>query len=896
MTSKKKKGLVQPLTVITTHFNPDYDAIGSMVAARHLYPGATLVFPGGSEKNLRHFFVQSLFRALEPAPAAQVDLSRVERLVVVDTRQPARLGDLKAVLANPGLDIHLYDHHPDAPGDLKGSLEVVARVGATVTLLAEIIEARGGALPPEEATMVAVGLYEDTGSFTFSTTTGRDYRAAAFLLGQGVDLEVVSQLTVHEMSADQLALLNKLVASAETRQARGFNFVVAMAQADRYVDDVAVLAHKMMEIMGVSTLFVLVGMDNKVQLVIRSRLGTVDAAAIAREFGGGGHPSAAAASIRDMELNQAREKLDKILLSAVGQMYQAKSLMVYPPITVGQGETLARARDILIKFSINVLLAVDGQGRVVGFISEHNVSKAVHHGLLDFPVSAFMSTEFIAVGPEATFAAITEIIVDRKQRILPVVENGLPVGVITRTDLLQVLAEGIKDQDRPQAAAAQRNLSSQMREKLPPALLNFLDQMGHLAERLGVRLYAVGGCVRDIIMRLPTHDIDVTMDGDITAFIAQLAHNHKLTHVRRHPRFKTATVETAEGFSIDISTTRREYYDHPGALPVIEESSLRMDLYRRDFTINSLAVGLNPGNFGEVVDYFRGFQDIKDGAIRVLHNLSFIEDPTRAFRAVRFEARLGFKISKMTAGLLEGAAKSGFLAKVDRHRLLHELRLILGEDDPAPAISRLAEFGLLPFIHPAIALKPRHGELFHKARRVRDWLALTFPEFRPAGWLVYLLALTDELTPNQMAELAASLFMGRRDARLLTEERQVADAILARYKKALRPFPPSAGHRLFSCLSWPAILFVMAKTDNEELSQAGVSWLTHGRFVTALANGRDLMALGVPHGPAVRRALDDLRMARLDGLVFTLEDELAYARSRLGKYQGPAAAPAPPAA
>ena len=137
--SANKKKLKKPLTIITTHFNPDYDAVGSMVAARKLYPEALLVFPGGSEKNLRHFFIQSLIHLIEPARVKDVDLTQVGRLVVVDTRQPSRLGEIQAVLENPDLDIHLYDHHPDAPGDIKGNFEQVEMVGATVTILTELI-------------------------------------------------------------------------------------------------------------------------------------------------------------------------------------------------------------------------------------------------------------------------------------------------------------------------------------------------------------------------------------------------------------------------------------------------------------------------------------------------------------------------------------------------------------------------------------------------------------------------------------------------------------------------------------------------------------------------------------------------------------------------------------
>ena len=884
MTPRKPKERKSPLTIITTHFNPDYDAVGSMVAARKLYPEALLVFPGGSEKNLRHFFIQSLIHMIEPAKVGDVDLSQVGRLVVVDTRQPGRLGDVKEVLKNPGLDIHLYDHHPDAPGDLKGNVEVVEPVGATVTLLTEIINDCDLKLLPEEATMMAVGLYEDTGSLTFGSTTTRDYMAAAELLEHGADLNVVSQLTVRELTTEQLALLNDLIDSAESRQARGLSFVIATAQTEHYVDDVAVLAHKMMEIMGLSILFVLVAMDNKVQLVIRSRLGTVNAADIAREFGGGGHPSAAAANIKDMSLNQAKARLDEILFQALGQFYCARSMMVYPPISIGELQSLEEARDVLIKFSINVLLVLDSRGLVVGFISEHNVSKALYHGLLDYPVSAFMNSEFVAVSPEASFSEVKEVIIDRKQRVLPVVEDGKPVGVITRTDLLQILAsdfDGGENKSDGRRDGNRRNVGSILKENFENGLLLFLEKLGILADQYDISLYAVGGCVRDLIMRKSCHDIDLTMDGDIDEFVALAAKAHKLVKVVRHPRFKTATVHTVEGYVVDISTTRREYYEHPGALPIVQDGSLRMDMYRRDFTINSMAVSLNRKTFGELFDFYRGYQDIKDGFIRVLHNLSFVEDPTRAFRAVRFEARLGFKISKMTAALLEGAVRNNFLTSIDRRRLLHELKLILSEDDPSPAIRRLDDFKLMPYIHPKIVLRPASYQLFTRVRRVRDWLGLTFPEKLPEAWFIYLMALTDRLKPEEMGEMASSLTLKKKGISLLTEEKPKVDDIVARYKKQGLPLSPSQIFKLFETLSWPCLLFMMAKTSNEALSQAGVSYLTTLRLIKPFCTGNDLESLGVPHGPKVREALEQLKLARLDGKLHSKEDEVEFVKTKL---------------
>ena len=870
------------LTIITTHFNPDYDAVASMVAARKLYPGSLLVFPGGSEKNLRHFFIQSLIHTLAPAKLKDIDLKKVARLVVVDTRHPGRIGPVAQVLKNSGLEIHLYDHHPDHPQDLKGAIEVVEKVGATVTLLTEILGRHRIKLSSEEATMMAMGIYEDTGSFSFNSTTAKDYLAAASLLEQGADLTVISQLTVRELTSAQLTLLNELIGTAESRQAKGVNFVVAAAHAEEYVDDVAVLAHKMMEILGIPILFVLVEMEGKVQLVIRSRMGTIDAARVAREFGGGGHASAAAAVIRDLGLNEAKVQLEKVLTDFLGQFYLAKNIMVHPPICILASQTLSEAREIMVKYSINVLLVTDDNQRAIGFISEHNVSKALYHGLLNYQVSAFMNTEFLFVGPESNFSEIKNIIVDRKQRVLPVLENGKPVGVITRTDLLQVLA-GDSDGAAGILPAAKketnrRNLSSQMKEKLPLGIFETLKSMGQLADEMDIQLYAVGGFVRDMILRLPNNDIDLTMDGDIAAFVKAVEKNLKVLRIKTHPRFKSASIELADGYSIDISTTRLEYYEHPGALPIVQQGSIQLDLYRRDFTINSLALSLNSKNFGEVLDFYRGYQDIKDGYIRVLHNLSFVEDPTRAFRAVRFEARLKFRMSKMTASLLEGAVANNFLASLNRRRLLNELKLILSEDDPGPALERLQEFGLLKSIHPLLNLSPKHFDLFRQVRKVRDWLLLSFAEKADNVWLVYLMALTDGFKQELMEDLALSLSLKKADAALLTTERPYIAELFGKFKQLGKKQKPSQIYALFKKFSLPSILFIMAKAVDGELSRAGATYLSKLKQVKALLSGRDVMALGIPHGPVVHEVLAALKDARLDGLVQSRNDEEEFVR------------------
>ena len=243
------------LEIITTHMNADFDGLASMVAAKKLYPNATLVFPGSQERNLRDFFVRSSLYFLNFAKIKDINLEDVKRLILVDTRQAGRIGKFGELFPNGDVDVHVYDHHPDSPDDLAGSVEVVRPVGATVSILTQLIKERGISLTPDEATILALGIYEDTGSFTFSSTTPAEFEAAKFLLEQGANLNTVAEMLTRELTVEQVALLNDLIRNATTLNFSGIEIVVARASASQYVGDFAVLAHKFMDMENIQVLF-----------------------------------------------------------------------------------------------------------------------------------------------------------------------------------------------------------------------------------------------------------------------------------------------------------------------------------------------------------------------------------------------------------------------------------------------------------------------------------------------------------------------------------------------------------------------------------------------------------------------------------------------------------------
>jgi tRNA nucleotidyltransferase (CCA-adding enzyme) len=871
------------LSVITTHQNADFDAVASMIAAGKLYPEAVMVFPGSQERNLRNFFIQSMIYLFNVARVKDIDLKKIRRLILVDTRQAERIGPLAEALTNEGLSIHIYDHHPDGPSDLHGELEMIGQAGANATLMTELLDAKGIALSPEEATVLAMGIYEDTGGFTFRSTTPRDLLAAARLLEKGADLVVVAEMISRELTAEQVSLLHEMIQSAEVHHVNGVDVVVTQAQTEQYVEELAVLVHKMMDMQNIHVLFALVLMENRVYLVARSRIARVNVAEVAQEMGGGGHPSAAAATIKDVTLTQAANQLHRVLAQVLGPVRTARDIMVFPVIHVSPDGSLQEARELMVRYDINVLLVIDTAGVLRGYISRQNVAKALHHGLPDYPVSEFMTTEFGVVNPEATFAQIQDLVVAQKQRVVPVVDQGRTVGVITRTDLLNILTSetnvpgSLIEEGSGGGRSRTKKILTLMRERLPKKFLDLLAELGRAAQDLGYGAYAVGGFVRDLLLRQENLDVDVVIEGDGIRFAESFASTRPDIRVRVHHKFNTAVLIWADGFKVDVTTARLEYYEHPAALPVVAGGSIHMDLYRRDFTINTLAVSLAPRNFGVVIDYFRGLRDLKEGFIRVLHNLSFVEDPTRVFRAIRFEQRFGFKIGKLTTTLIQNAVKHSFFLKLSGKRLSGEIRLILSEEDPAPAVARMAEFDLLKFIHPDLTFEKRARHVFKRIKTVRGWFSISHPKVAYRPWLVYFLGLVNGLGTEEMMGVCRRLSLHKDDIRVLVEEKPLADRGLGGMirKKITQP---SEVYQMLKDFSAETILFMMARTENEEIIRVLADHFSKDRHIRPDLSGEDLKVLGFVPGPLFKRILEDLLARRLNGELSGREEEIDYVR------------------
>ncbi len=902
------------MELITTHLHADFDALAAMIAVHKLYPAAILAFPGSQEKNVRDFLNQG--RQYDFWRLKNIHFEQITRLIVVDTRQRNRIGKIAACLDNPNLEIHLFDHHPDAPGDISGAYEVVRDVGSTTTILVDIFQQRNTKISTDEASLLLLAIHEDTGSFTFDSTTPDDLRAAAWLMRRGARVNMISQFIAQDLSAYELGLLNEMVNDAETYTIQGVQLVIAKLSVKDYVDEFARLVRKFMVMENLNAIFALARMGDRIYLIARSRIPEVNVGNIAQEFGGGGHASAASATIKGMTLVEVEEKLVQALHKCVLPASLALDLLSAPVISTGPAVSINQVHEILTRYSITVLPIIESDQKPVGLISRRVVEKAIFHGLGGLPASDYMTTDFATLPPSATLADIQEVIIGHRQRFIPVVENSIMLGVITRTDLLNIL---IKDpshspssfhRDGQPSMERNRNLQNQLLVELSHRMLEFLHIMGEVAKKYHYTAYAVGGFVRDVLLHIRNLDLDIVIEGDGIDFAKQLA-KHLRGKVRAHEKFNTAVVKLADGFKVDVATARLEYYEYPAAMPIVELSSIKLDLFRRDFTINAMAIHLNPDKFGLLVDFFNCQNDLRDRQIRVLHNLSFVEDPTRIFRAIRFEQRMGFSLGKLTSKLLKNTVKMNMYDHFTGGRFFHELKMILAEENPQPAIYRLQQFGLLKFLHPALILDQRLKNILLETHRSLAWYKRLYLGTPCRQWQVFLLALTTRLNDRQVREFLQKFEVLERDRRIITHDKTAVIKVLNTIRSCALltktaqtgkfgrpepgernsrieptyalPLPASKIYSLLHSLSIEGLLYLMGAAASKSCHQLVSLYVTKLRGLTTVLDGNDLLHMGYKAGPQFAVILQKLLEARLDGKVEGRAAEEAFVKNNFKK-------------
>jgi tRNA nucleotidyltransferase (CCA-adding enzyme) len=851
---------VKATEVIATHTNTDFDAFAAMLAARRLYPDAVVSVSGALNRNVREFY-RLHADELDAVETSRLETDAIRRLIVVETTSASRLGDLEEVALDQEVEKVLFDHHAGKlPEWVKAENAVISQDGALTTTLAGVLAEREIAVTPLEATAFALGIHEDTGSLTYPTTTQRDADALAWCLRHGARQELLASFLHTPLGDEERELLGALMESLESARVAGVELLIAAVSWPRHVDGVSNLAHKIADLTDTRALVLLVEMGDRVFCVTRSRTPAVDAAAIARALGGGGHREAASALFRGT-LADAREALRAGLDSAVAEPSRAERIMSRPARSVAPNETVSRAMVACQRYAQSGILVIE-EGQLVGAVSREDLDKAIAHGLSHAPVKGIMSSRVATVDAAAPLAEVQEALAGSPDGRVAVLEDGVVVGVVTRSDLLRALGERPEVEVEPGASLADE--------------LSGLTELAKVFEAVAAAsepydgVYLVGGTVRDILLGEPNFDVDIAVEGDAIGLARSVA-DALDGRVRAHSKFGTAVVVYGDDQRIDVVTARTEFYDAPAALPSVEHATIREDLFRRDFTINAMAVSLKGEDFGRLVDPFHGRRDLEAKTIRVLHNLSFIDDPTRIFRAIRYESRYGFRMDEHSQRLARGTIEMGLVGDLSSARLRDELIALLEEGDAGASILRLAELGAGGAIHPHLVADQEAVELLERLRELNERYRTGIP-----AWRLAFEALARRMPPDEIYDWLQRLKVQRRDAERIAWAVTVGPRLVER----LRGDTPEPAEivALAEPYAPDAPLFALALADPEPLHE----YFERLRDVRLEVSGADLAKLGVGESPQVGEILAELRRRKLNGQLDGRESELAAARELIG--------------
>lgn len=853
------------MEIITGHINTDMDCFASMYAASLLYPQAVLVFPGTLNRNVREFY--SLHKdLLRVRPLKGLDLSQVTRLVIVDTSVMSRIGELAQIVRAGGAEVIIYDHHREC--DIPYGQRIHAPVGANTTLLCEAVQRQNGAVSSFAATVMAMGLYEDTGCFTYAGTVMRDVAALAYLFQFRPELRVVRDYVKWDIDLPQLALFNELLASQERLMVNGHPIIVVTAERQEFVADVAVLVQKIADITDASAVIAVIRMGRNCHVIGRGDTIGIDLVPLFEKLGGGGHSQAAAAVLKNSVLAAAVARVKALLPLIAKSVALAQDIMTHQVKTATPDMTVDEVADVLVHYG-HTGLPVMHNDRIVGVISRRDVDKARMHHLGHAPVKGFMSTHVITAPPTATVREIENLLVSHDIGRIPITADGRLIGIVTRSDVLrylhgQALPLPYTERAAPRYVIPDRDTVRALLSR--HATRHLLERAGEIAAAQGFKAAVVGGFVRDLLLGEKNEDIDIVIEGDALAFAHALA---RACHgqVKNTSRFGTVTL-VASRRKIDVATARTEYYAKPAALPTVAFSALHQDLARRDFTINAMGVVLNPAEYGQLLDYYGGYSDLRNGVIRVLYNMSFVEDPTRMIRALRFAARFGFTLADDTRQFLRQGIADRLWEKLSVDRLRREVRLVFAELHWPAILDMMQETGMFGPLFCGVSWSQVAAPLA-KLPSVLSWLSQAGVRAEPMSTVLYLLC--RQLPPPVRQECWQKYVPGRRGEKAGVWERDyqahVACLVAARERYAiyacLHQLPPEI---------WANLLLEEAVADKVRL------FINELRGQHLSITGEEIMALGIPRGRRVGEIMRQILAAKINGAVSSPEQELVLAK------------------
>ncbi|MGC9383751.1 MAG: CBS domain-containing protein, partial [Kosmotogaceae bacterium] len=681
------------MKIITTHPNPDFDAFSSAVAAQRIYPDHEIVISGHLSEQLTDF-LRMYFPSLSYHLLKKIELKSIGSLIVVDCNDKDRIPE-EIIKKLKGKTFH-YDHH-GIQTNIKGIFK--AR-GSCTTLMCEELKKNKINITSTEATFFATSIYRETKVFTLMTTTPYDFKMAGWLLSNNASLEIISNYVEKELTDYQQEVLETIIKNVESLELDGINVGTSLIKLEKFPSNIVEIVENAWRQLGYDNLVLAFSRGTKMIIIARYKREDINFKDVFKNATISVHPYITYARVEIEEPESYVEQVKKTIKENAFEFVTAEDIMSAPVRTV-LNEMPVREASKIMENTGHSGLPVIKNNKVVGVITLKDVQKAMKHELKEKKVEEFMNTKLVTVKKsDSVNKALQKMVENDVGRVL-VLDEGILSGIITRTDIMRssfISKKNInKAFERKSSPPITVNVKELLETRIPSRILTILRFIGIVGSEINMPVYVVGGFVRDVLLNRENFDIDIVVEGDSITFTRAFKKYFEVKTVN-HPEFLTSSIFFKNGFRIDVTTARTEYYEKPAVLPNVDVSTIRKDLYRRDFSINAMAIKLNQEEFGLLYDFFGSRRDLSRGIIRTLYNLSFVEDPTRILRAIRFEQRFGFTIEERTIKALKHFTEEGYIEHVTGQRIREELEKILEEPDPFKGIKRMYDLNVLQHI------------------------------------------------------------------------------------------------------------------------------------------------------------------------------------------------------
>lgn len=912
------------MKIITTHQNPTFDSIAGVFAASLLNRDALIVLPKKLER------VQKNFLSLHFKPGDFIyedglDCSKVSEATLICVKSPHRLGVLSKILDNPNILIAVFDKSTAIKCEIQADSLIQQECGSVTALICRRIFEAGVEISPLYATLFALGIHEITGSLLYPNTAEIDITCLAELFQRGSSLKTINFFLKEDgLSNIQKSVLDDLIKAKEVININGVDINFYFAENHKFIYKFDSIIQRIVDSDKFNIAVFIARMGASVHILARSNIEGINLGEIFATSGGGGPKYAAYLTLSDSNIKNAREKIIALLKKNMKPAVMARDIMRPGVLFLDPGVTISEAEKIMFRYAYSAAPVTDKK-KPAGFIRKIDIDRAAHHGLSHAPISGFLCREIIYSSPNEPFDTVVEKIARSETKAVLVGNENKIIGIITSADILNhtftksknlkggydktlvsaKIPRGVKIERRADLKEQQPKL--RLENYFSKPVFKLLKKISKKAAELKVSAYIAGGIVRDIILKKPNSDIDIVIQGCSAINFADSLAEEPGYVTNRHERFKTAVVEIPGLPKIDFATARSEFYESPAALPDVFQGNLYQDLLRRDFTINAMAISLDCDNFGKIIDYYGGLDDIKKKQIKILHNLSFIEDPTRIFRALRFKTRLKFKIEKHTENCIKEALKFDISKKIEPIRIFNELDHIFNEAAVYETVCQLNKYGLFDFISGDIVFTDIIKNMVKNASKYLEKMDELFAgKPRPDKTAIFLSILLLNEPPNKTSALMAKMNASRKIRDIISEtdefllitrtefDKLIANREHLKSKAALhrrkRGEKVKSDHqkqpvisdlnifRLFKNRSSEFLIIFLSAVNNKQAFDSVIRYIFKLSDIKTSIDGKILKNMGVKPGPVFRVIMDKITEKKAAGLLGNHTDEIKYAR------------------